>query len=158
MNTNQRLADLADILDLLYEKLGSFQKALVIRDSDAARFELKQRIRREILPDIRQYEQEYWEIYPSDAIIISEEEATTQLVQVQTAVDAIYSTNSNYPTQLLSLLTDIQAKLNDLDRSASAKFKVVLPLIPMIASYELEIDTKGFMYKTWEAIKRLVGR
>jgi hypothetical protein len=36
--------------------------------------------------------------------------------------------------------------------------KVVLPLIPMIASYELEIETEGLMYKTWESIKRLVRR
>lgn len=145
---DERLTDLKDILDLLYEKLGEFQKALIIRDSDSARFELKQRIKREILPDIRRYEQEYWEIYPSDAIIISEEEATTQLVQVKQAVEAIECIpHSEYPPQLFLLLQDIQAKL-----------KVVLPLIPMIASYELEMDTEGIMYKTWKAIKRLVKR
>jgi hypothetical protein len=156
---DERLTDLKDILDLLYEKLGEFQKALIIRDSDSAKYELKQRIKREILPEIREREQEYWEIYPSDAIIISEEEATTQLVQVKQAVEAIECIpHSEYPPQLFSLLQDIQAKLNDLDKSASAKLKVALPLIPMIASYELEMDTQGIMNKTWKSIKRLVKR
>ncbi|BAZ31838.1 hypothetical protein NIES4074_43110 [Cylindrospermum sp. NIES-4074] len=159
MSDRIRLADLKEVLDLLYERLGEFQKALVIRDSDSAKFELKQRIKREILPDIRRYEQEYWQIYSSDAIVISEEEATTQLVQVKQAVEAIECiSHSEYPPQLLSLLQDIQAKLNDLDKSASAKLKVALPLIPMIASYELEMDTQGIMYKTWKAIERLVRR
>ncbi|MBW4454199.1 MAG: hypothetical protein KME55_16655 [Nostoc indistinguendum CM1-VF10] len=40
-------------------------------------------------------------MYPSDAIIISEEEATTQLVQVKQAVEAIECIpHSEYPPQL----------------------------------------------------------
>jgi hypothetical protein len=159
MDDNQRLADLQDILDLLYEKLGVLQNDLVIRDSTTAKFELKQRIKREIIPDIRRYEQEYWELYPSDAIIISEKEATTQLFQIKKAVEDIENiSHYEYPPKLVSLLQNIQIKLNDLDKSASAKLKVVLPLIPMIASYELEMDTEGVMYQTWTTIKRLFRR
>jgi predicted membrane-bound spermidine synthase len=66
--------------------------------------------------------------------------------------------SSEYPPELLLLLQEIRAKLDDLDRSASAKLKVSLPLIPMIASYELEMDTEGVMYKTWKSIARFFGR
>lgn len=66
--------------------------------------------------------------------------------------------STSYPPQLISLLQDIRAKLEDLDKSASAKLKIVLPLIRAIASYELEMDTEGLMYKTWSVIKRLVRR
>ena len=82
MSDRARLADLEEILDLLYERLGAFQKALVIREGDAAIFELRQRIKREILPDIRRYEREYWEIFSTEPIVISEEEAVVQLVKV----------------------------------------------------------------------------
>lgn len=159
MSDRQRLADLEDILELLYEKLGEFEQELIISNSKPAKFELKQRIKREILPDIRRYEAEYWELYPKEAIIISDEEAASQLVKVEQAVESIDRISLTfYPPELIPLLQDIRAELEEQNKAASAKLKVVLPLIPMIASYELEIETEGLMYKTWESIKRLVRR
>lgn len=159
MNDRQRLADLKELLDLLYEQLGEFQRELIFNAHIPAKFELKQRIKREILPSIRQYEAEYWDIYPKEAIVISDEEATTQLVHLEQAVESIERVSSSeYPSQLIPLLQDIRTKLNDLDKTASAKLKVTLPLIPAIASYELEMDTEGLMYQTWKAIQRLVRK
>jgi hypothetical protein len=159
MGDRTRLADLEGILELLYEKLGEFERELIINANTPAKFELKQRIKREILPDIRRYEAEYWELYPQEAIVLSDEEAASQLVRVEQAVDSIERISStSYPPELMSLLQDIRAKLEEKDRVASAKLKVVLPLIPAIASYELEMDTEGLMYQTWKAIKGLVRR
>ena len=159
MSDRQRLAYLEDILELLYEKLGEFEQELIISSSKPAKFELKQRIKREILPNIRRYEAEYWELYPKEAIIISDEEAASQLVKVEQAVESIDRISLTfYPPELIPLLQDIRAELEEQNKAASAKLKVVLPLIPMIASYELEIETEGLMYKTWESIKRLVRR
>jgi hypothetical protein len=159
MSDRQRLADLEDILEILYEQLGEFEQELIISSSKPAKFELKQRIKREILPNIRRYEAEYWEIYPKEAIIISDEEAASQLVKVEQAVESIDRISLTfYPPELIPLLQDIRAELEEQNKAASAKLKVVLPLIPMIASYELEIETEGLMYKTWESIKRLVRR
>jgi hypothetical protein len=159
MSDYERLNDLKDILDLLYEKLGEFEKELFTSSSKPANFELKQRIKREILPNIRKYETEYWELYPQEAIIISDEEAETQLVKVEQAVVSIENiTSITYPSELISLLQEIRYKLEKQDKAASAKLKVVLPLIPAIASYEMEIGTEGLMYKTWEKIKKIVRR
>jgi len=159
MSDRQRLADLEDILKILYEQLGEFEQELIISSSKPAKFELKQRIKREILPNIRRYEAEYWELYPKEAIIISDEEAASQLVKVEQAVESIDLISLTfYPRELIPLLQDIRAELEEQNKAASAKLKVVLPLIPMIASYELEIETEGLMYKTWESIKRLVRR
>ncbi|MDJ0516117.1 MAG: hypothetical protein QNJ74_07585 [Trichodesmium sp. MO_231.B1] len=92
-----------------------------------------------------------------EAIIISDREAELKLVQIQEAVKSIENIpNNKYPDELLSLLQDIRAKLNDLDKSAAAKLKVVLPLIPAIAFYELEMDTEGVMYKTWKGVLNLL--
>ena len=154
-----RLNDLKDILNLLYEKLGDFEKELIISSSKPANFELKQRIKREILPGIRKYETEYWEFYPQEAIIISDEEAETQLVRVEEAVTSIEQIQSDtYPLELISLLQEIRDKLDEQDKAASAKLKVVVPLIPAIASYELEMETEGLMYKAWKKLKRVVRR
>jgi len=158
MSDRTRLNDLKDILELLYEKLGAFEKRLIISDSESTNFELKQRIKREIFPNIRKYETEYWELYPQEAIIISDEEAETQLVNVEAAVTSIEQIpSSNYPLELISLLQEIRDKLDE-NQAASAKLKLVIPLIPAIASYELEIETEGLMYKTWNKIKGMVRR
>jgi hypothetical protein len=159
MNDRARLNDLKDILELLYEKLGAFEKRLIISDSESTNFELKQRIKREIIPDIRKYETEYWELYPQEAIAISDEEAETQLVKVEEAVTSIEQISSNtYPSELIFLLQEIRDKLDEPDKAASAKLKVVLPLIPAIASYELEMETEGLMYEAWKKLKGVVRR
>jgi hypothetical protein len=101
MGDRSRLNDLKDNLELLYEKLGEFEQELIISSSKPANFELKQRIKREILPLIRKYETEYWELYPQEAIIISDEEASTQLVKVEQAVESIEQIpSSTYPPEL----------------------------------------------------------
>ena len=83
----QRLADLEGLLELLYEKLSEFERELFITASPPAKFELKQRIKREVLPYIRRYEEEYWDLYPTETIDISDEEAESQLAQVEQAVE-----------------------------------------------------------------------
>ncbi|MBW4478342.1 MAG: hypothetical protein KME54_16140 [Tolypothrix brevis GSE-NOS-MK-07-07A] len=62
-----------------------------------------------------------------------------------------------YPSELIYLVQKIRYKLEKQDKAASAKLKVVLPLIPA-ASYEMEMAIDGLMYKTWEKIKKIVRR
>jgi hypothetical protein len=159
MSDRARLNHLKDILELLYEKLRAFEQEIIITADTPTRFQLKQEIKREILPSIYKYETEYWERYPQEAIIISEEEAANQLVKVEQAVESIEQIPaSTYPPELISLLQEIRDRLSEPDKAASAKLKIVLPLIPAIASYELEMETEGLMYGVWKAIKRVVGR
>ncbi|NCQ68914.1 MAG: hypothetical protein GPJ27_09900 [Microcystis aeruginosa L111-01] len=119
---------------------------------------MKQRIKKEILPSIRSYEAEYWQIYPEERIHFSEEEANGQLLKIESSISSISTIpKSDLSSQLIYLLQDIQLKLKQ-EKTASGKLKVVIPLIPMIASYELEVETEGYMYKTWMALKRLIRR
>ncbi len=158
MKNSTRLNYLKDILELLYEKLGEFQKELVMSSNALAKFELNQRIKREITPLIRKYEAEYWTLYPQEAIIISDEEAEKKLIEVEQALTSIEEIPlNNYPSQLISLLQEIREKLDE-NNTASAKLKVVIPLIPNIVCYELEIKPSGLMYQTWEIIKAIVRR
>ena len=154
-----RLTDLESLLNLLYEKLAVFERDLIISASTPVQFELKQLIKREIMPSIRKYEAEYWELYPQDEIVISDEAAATQLVKVERAVTAIELVPATtYPPELIFLLQDLKAKLAEPDRIASAKLKVAVPLIPAIASYEFELETEGLMSQAWKSIKGLVRR
>jgi hypothetical protein len=159
MSDRARLNHLKDILELLYEKLRAFEQEIIITADTPIKFQLEQKIKREISPSILKYETEYWELYPQEAIVISDEEATNQLVKVEQAVESIEQIpSSTYPPELISLLQEIRDKLSEPDKVASAKLKIVLPLIPAIASYELEMETEGLMYRAWKAIKGMVRR
>lgn len=154
----QRLSDLQELLDLLYEKLGMFEQELAMSDG-ASKIALKQRIKREILPSIRNYETEYWDLLPQGATLLSEPEAEAALVEIDRAVNSISVVdNSDYPPKMLDLLTEIRDKLNALDQSAAAKLKVTLPIIPMLASYELEMDTEGVLTKVMRSIRKKIKR
>jgi hypothetical protein len=43
-------------------------------------------------------------------------------------------------------------------KSAAAKLKVALPIMPLIASYELELDTENFVLRSWRSIRSLFER
>ncbi|MCL2934304.1 MAG: hypothetical protein MGG11_19275 [Trichodesmium sp. MAG_R03] len=91
--------------------------------------------------------------------VIPEDEAASQLVQVGQAVTSVEQGSfPEYPPEMFALLQEIRARLDGLERSASAKLKVAIPLIPASASYELEVDTEGMMYKTLRKLKRVMGR
>lgn len=156
--SRQRLTSLEDILEILYEKLGEFQKELVVTASTPAKTELKMRIKREILPDIRKYEVEYGQLLyqGADTYFISDLQAENALMRVIEAVERLEMQRSiNYPDELLRLLTEIRAKLDEPGKTASAKLKVALPIVPAIASYELEMDTEALMVRSWQQVKSL---
>ncbi|MBD2099721.1 hypothetical protein [Leptolyngbya sp. FACHB-261] len=154
----QRLIHLEEILEIEYEKLGEFQKELDLSASANANFELRQRIKREILPSIRKHEVEYGELLAkeSEAFLISEPDAETAIIQVTQAVEHLESSPlDKYPDEMRQLLMDIREKLEDPGKTAAAKLKVALPVIPLIASYEMELDTEASIVRVWRGIKTL---
>lgn len=159
MNDQQRLTDIKYILELLYTKLSIFERELIVSGSISVKFELQQKIKTEILPNIRTYEKEYWDLYPLNTIVISERDAEANLFQVEQALKSLdHISSTKYPSGLVPLLEEMQAQLNDLHKPFSAKLKIALPLIPAIAAYELEMETEGLMYRAWKSIKELVRR
>ena len=68
------------------EKLSNFQKELIISSNPSIQFELRQRIKKEILPSIRKYESEYWQIYSKEDFYFSEEESQKQLSEIEESI------------------------------------------------------------------------
>ena len=157
--SQQRLSDLQSNLDLLYEKLGTFERELILNADINQRFAIRQRIKDEILPSIRQFEAEYWELKPKETIVISEPEAEETLSNIKQVVTTIEEADAMaYPPEMQQLLVDIRSKLNDLDKAAAAKLKIVLPIIPMLASYELEMDTEALLSRLWRSLRNRLAR
>jgi hypothetical protein len=156
----QRIRALEELLEIEYEKLNDFQKDLAITASAAAKFELRQRLKREVLPDIRKHEVEYAELLAETTELASVPAQEAEVVEGE-LVHAVQHVESlpdpNRPEEITRLLADIRRKLDDPGKVAAAKLRVALPIIPLIASYEMEMDTEAVLVKAWRRIKSLFG-
>jgi len=156
----QRIRALEELLEIEYEKLNDFQKELAITSGAAAKFELRQRLKREVLPDIRKHEVEYAELLAESTDLASvpadeAENTTAELVRAVQHVERL--PDPNRPAEITRLLADIRRKLDEPGKVAAAKLKVALPIIPLIASYEMEMDTEAVLANAWRRIKSLFG-
>lgn len=154
----QRLNSLEKILEIEYEKLSEFQSEISMLAPSPTKTALKQRIKREIIPDIRKYEAEYGEILfkSSDASLVPQNEAEETLAEVVQVVEHIeVLPPETYPREMLELLREIREKLDEPGKTAAAKLKVALPIIPMLASYEMEMDTEATLIRVWQQVKSL---
>ena len=156
----ERMVHLDELLEIEYEKLAEFQKELAISASANAKFELRQRLKREVLPAIRSYEAEYAGLLAgvADVDSIPDDEAaavTTELVQAVQCVESL--PDSNRPDEITKALAEIKQKLDEPGKVAAARLKVSLPIIPLIASYEMEMNTEASLTVLWRRIKSLFG-
>jgi hypothetical protein len=158
MPPSQRLADLEKILELRYKILGDAEKRLAITDEIFAKSYIQQRIREEVLPELHQYEAEYWEVLTQEArtCAVEEVEAQNAIVKIVPEVEAIANQPSaNYAYEFMELLLEIRDKLNKPETPAAAKLKAALPLVPGILSYEVELDTESSLRRAFQPIRRL---
>jgi hypothetical protein len=154
----QQITQLEEQLELLYAKRHAFETDITISASADAKFELRQRLKREVLPSLRRTEQEYAQLLAGAVELaqLPESEAVAVVEDVRGAL-ALHERSAfgERSEELCRLLTDLKAKLDEPGKAAAAKLKVVLPIIPLIASYELELDTESFVTQVWQRIKGL---
>lgn len=84
MSPSRRLADLEETLYSLYETLGEAKKRHAYANDIFEKNGIKQRIRREVLPEINQAEAEYWQFLAQevDAFAITETDANLAIDEV----------------------------------------------------------------------------
>lgn len=155
MFPKQRLIDLEKSLELRYETVSEARKRLAITDEIFAKTAIKQRLREEVLPELRREEVEYWELlrqvsYECD---IQETDAQDAIVKVVTQIDN--SVEETSPEQMVRLLREIRDKLKEPGNAASAKAKLALSLIPGVLAYEIELDTENTLRKAFQPLKNL---
>ncbi|MFN9760271.1 MAG: hypothetical protein ACK59J_06780 [Pseudanabaena sp.] len=151
----QRLTDLECLLEMGYEKLAEHQKESLMTSSANVRYESQMRIKSEIKPLIREYEQEYWFLLKQFAneSDFTESEAQTAIATVVQEVELIQV--KQMPNEVLQKLQQILDKLNEPGIAADAKVKFTLNLIPGILAYEFEIDTENTLRRIFNPIKQL---
>ena len=157
----KRIEKLEELLELQYEKLHEFEKALAIADGVSQKISLRQQVKHDLIPELRKYEQEYAELLATGTPLesIPTEEAETIVAElVEATSDIERYRKADASEDMLRLLLEIKQKMEEPGKSAAAKLKVTLPIVPLIASYELELDTENFLVKTWRKTRDLFQR
>jgi hypothetical protein len=157
MDSKQRLASLEKTLKLRYEALNKAEEDLAMTTDTFEVTRIEQRIRERVLPKIRKYEREYWDILAAEApsCEVAEVDASQAIVKVVQEVELIQSQPNKYPYELMDKLQEILDKLNERDTAAAAKLKAALHLVPGIISYEVELDTEILLKRVFDRMKKL---
>jgi hypothetical protein len=122
----QRIRALEELLEIEYEKLSDFQKVLAITSSVPEKFDLKQRLKREVLPDIRKHEIEYAELLADTTELASVPAQEAEVVEAE-LVHAVQRVESlpdpSRPEEITRLLTDIRGwrRLRSLESAVSRR-------------------------------------
>lgn len=161
MPNSRRLADLEKTLELLIEKLGALQRDLAMASDPEVKISIKQRIREDVKPQIDQFKTEYWDTLAQEvnSLTINETEANAAVIEVIQIIQNVEQNNADkYPEQGIELLAEIRNKLSEPGPSASAKLKAVIPLLPPVFYYEVEIETEGLWRRVFPTFSRLFKR
>lgn len=158
MALDPRLADIEKNLELLYEKLGAMERNCIMAYDAEAKISIEQRIREDVLPQIRRSETEYWQRLAQEAnsLTINEIDANNAVIEIAEIIDQ--SSSGQYPDQMIQLLTEIRNKLNEEGKTSSAKLKAALPLLPPFVSYEVELETQGMLRRMFPTFSRLLKK
>ena len=155
---SDRLCQVEKILSHYRQQVSCKELALTTTpDEDKVRIKLQiANLKTEMQP----YEQEYWEIVSqqSELVEISEQEAQFAVAEIVEQVGEIEVSSSTYPDEILILLKEIRAQLNQPGKSAAAKLKGVISSIPPFVgiSYEAELDTEKFLYNYFPTFTSLI--
>ncbi|MBI4752507.1 MAG: WD40 repeat domain-containing protein, partial [Acidobacteria bacterium] len=154
----KRLLDLEELLTDQFERLFEFQKELGITASAPQRFEMKKRIDREVKPAIQDHLVDYARTFASLNIetTLTQAEAEQTVTEISQAVTALQVRPEN--TELVKMVSEIHEKLHAPGKTATAKLKVTIPIIPKLVEYVLEADTESGLMAAWNAIRARISK
>lgn len=148
-----RLADVQDNLTTLYEQLAGKEQAFLLAE-EAEKVRIQQQIRL-TWERIQEYEQEY-AITLSQQVkrqALPESEAEVVTAELVDEIEILAPLQKN--DDVKALLQQILQELQKPELPASAKLKVVIPIIPQVVSYEIEGDTEGVLRRLFPTFTKV---
>lgn len=134
------------------EKLHFFEMERINAADPSIKFNIHQKIKNEITPAIDKIHAKLAAQVAAQNIPAARAEPLVGelLPAVQTLP------REDLPESLRAKLDEILAAIQALDTTAAAKLKVALPIIPLLAQYEMELDTEKSLGGIWRKIKQTI--
>lgn len=157
-HNRDHLLRLESLLQIQYDKLYEHRKEVSFAASADERIARRLRIKHEILPELLKLESGHGEalanaVNPDD---LPAEQTDVLLDDLRKAIGRLEQTLPNTASDdVREKLEEITALLDKPGRSASAKLKILLPIVPFLLVYELELDTENTLKDVWRSVKKL---
>ncbi len=156
MTTKQahaRIAKLYEVLDIEHEKLGSLDKDLALSSPGIARATIRVQIK-DAWSDIRERETEVGELLAEHVELSANDSKTAGQAcdELLGHVERIKTAKDDWHREVLAKLSELEDILNQPKQAAAAKLKVSLPIVPLLVSYDLELDSESTVVQVWHKI------
>ncbi|MDO9311652.1 MAG: toll/interleukin-1 receptor domain-containing protein [Nitrosomonas sp.] len=132
----KKILYLEEQLEIWEDKLNDFKKDYARAEGSEKKFAIKRHIQDEINPEISRINEQY--IHLIKDVEVAETEADPI---VEELVKVFEGANIQLADAHQQQLDTILREIRDQNKSAAAKLKIALPIIPMLVNYELELDT-----------------
>ncbi|TRU06203.1 MAG: hypothetical protein EWV60_17710 [Microcystis sp. Msp_OC_L_20101000_S702] len=153
------LQNLDKNIQRLKEQLAGIRDAWTVARSED-KVLLEQRINDKRI-EIKELEREKWDLIASESQEASFPDAEVMVAEIVTELTAITKEPplELASAQILELLNQILAKLNQPERSAAAKLKAAISTIPPFVSltYEAELDTESTFKRYFPTFNRVIA-
>lgn len=154
---SSRLIHLQNRLSDLYGILAGQEQAL-----DFSAPEQKDRIRlliRTQKRDIQDVHQDFWVQLSQEirSLSIPNDLADVAVAEIIQEVE-ILSAKAAYPAAIETKLEQILAELKKPEAPAEGKLKAVIPLLPGLVTYEVELDTQGLLKQLFPTFCKILGK
>ena len=158
---NDRLQQIEKHLELLREQQVALEEEAIL-ETGLAKIQALQRLKKDVKPSIREFEEEYWKIlsHHAEYIDVPEQEAEVVVAEIVQEVNSIEQNKHIYPDEMMMLLIEIRDRLNQSGTTAAAKLKGVISSFPPFVglSYEAELDTENFLRKHFPTFTKFLKK
>jgi hypothetical protein len=146
--SNDRLRQLDELLDLLREQQVALEREALLT-TGLPKTQAEQRLRLEIKPKLREYEQEYWQILANQSTEapIAEPEAEVIVAEIVESVDRL-EVQQVCPAEMMGILLELRDKLKQPQPSATVKVKWAFSAMPPFVTLATEGDLD--LEKFWQ--------
>lgn len=149
----RKISQLEEQLEIWEEKLHEFKMQLAQTADPDTKFSIKSKIKREINPEIDKINKQYQVVLRDIELMEGEAESI-----VAELVDVVENEPVGLSTEITEQLALIKQEIQDQNKSATAKLKVTLPILPLLANYELDLDTENFLGEVWSKVRGLLKK
>ena len=149
------LSHIEDQLEILREQQASLEREALLT-TGLFKTHAEQRLRLEIKPKIREYEQEYWKILAkSETEAIAEPDDEAIVAEIVESVDRM-EVQQDYPAEIMPILLELRDELNRPETPAAIKVKWVLSAIPPFVGLatEGELDLEKFWQTNFPTFRK----
>jgi tetratricopeptide (TPR) repeat protein len=154
--STDRLSHLQNLIEGYYAQLeGKENTLLTIAGEERVRLKIQIR---EFKKEIAEVEREYWVYWGvkgGSQLEIGDAEAESINAEIVAEVQMLaFNPSVQQHQELVKLLDDIKVELNQ-PTPAAGKLKAVIPILPGILSYEMDLDTEGLLRRIFPMFAKL---